>query len=552
MKNVFMRETPIPSPNKGAFDLSFEHKTSFNLGELIPFAWYETVPGDNWRIKVEQLVKFSPLLAPLLHRVDVYAHWFYVPYRLLMIPYSNTYGGWKEFITNDPEGDYNANELPYITLNNTNKAYFLEGTLNDYLGLPTVASGTTVTQDVDINVLPHLAYNVIYDHYYRDENLIDKLCSPYGASAIYLIGGDHNSLDIGAINTLRKRAYEKDYFRGALPTAYSGAASDVELDLDMPGTYLQYVKRTASNALKAGAPTSIDVDATGKLEVGTDDVYLSSSSTAGADHMAVLEIMELRRAFAITRWLEAERRGGIRYDEMMLGVFGVRTDNMEISDPVYIGGQKQPVQISSVMNQSQVLDPTAGVNDGAGGAVVTVDPQALETGRAYSAGSGGYANYYCKEFGLIMGIASVVPRTAYTGSCIDRFWRKADREDFFVPQLQNIGDQAILQSEIGYDATGTDMDSEFGYAPRWGEYKFARSRVSGDFQSTHDYWHMAWIGDTSGAGPDLNQSFIEVNQANDENIRPFANQTAVDDRLYCDFYIDARAIRPMYVHDIPK
>ena len=154
MKNVMFRDTPIPKPQRSTFDLSYEDKTSGNIGEIMPILWYDVIPGDTFAIKSEVLCKFAPLLAPLLHRVDLYMHYFFTPYRLLMQPLGVTQAGWKEFITGDPDTEFTNDELPWVTINNANKAYFLENTLAGYLGLPVIDAGTTVTQDIDINVRP--------------------------------------------------------------------------------------------------------------------------------------------------------------------------------------------------------------------------------------------------------------------------------------------------------------------------------------------------------------------------------------------------------------
>lgn len=556
MKNVMFRDAPIPTPSRGAFDLSHEKKLSTQIGYLTPIFHYDVVPGDKFRMRSEVLVKLSPMLAPVLHRLDVSVHFFYCPYRILWHGYDNSgtiYSSFEDFITGDPEEVCDDLNPPFVTISNANKAYFVESSLADYMGLPVIATGTTVTQDIDINVLPFFAYWKIYDEYYRDENLTDPYCSYIdGLTDIGLLGGDRNAeVDSICAATPILRAYEKDYFKGALPTAYFDKTSyDVELDLDIIGTgdaNIYWVDSTGA-APAVGDPTFSAADYLMKEAGPGNSLRFRSGYDLGAD--ATLELTELRRAQAIYKYLEAEMRGGHRYVEMLLGVWGVVSDNAEMDIPQYLGGGRQAVQISSVLNQSQVLDPTAGVNDGVGGVTVSVDPQALETGRGLAVGSTNVANGYFKEHGVVMAIMSVMPRTAYGGAQIPKFFRKFDREDFFVPQLQHIGDQAILQSEIGYDATGIDADDVFGYAPRWSEYKFAYSSVHGAFLSTLDYWHMAEIGDTSGAGPDLNTLFITALYSEDNCIRIFADQSA-EDHLFCEIYNDVQAIRPMVVHDIP-
>lgn len=544
------RDTPIPKPRTGAFDMSHEHKFTTNIGYLVPFMWYETLPGDRWRGRTELLAKTSPMLAPLLHRLDIYTHFYYVPNRLLMNPFSNSQAGWKAFITGDKDTLYGAEELPYITIDNTTKSYFGEWMLNTYLGLPVIAGSTTVTQTVDINVLPHFAYHLIYDMEYRDENLITRVTSDTQVPGIpvTLIGGDRNS-DISSIcrQVLYTRSMEKDYFRGALPAAYSGSADSVELDLDLYGNFYLSTAIGSTTAVASaaigGAGTKQIVDDIGGTPGNTYFVPHSRDDGSGS---AILVNEDLRRMQAVTRWLEAENRGGTRYNEMLMGVHGVYSDNMETDYPVYLGGGKQPVNIQSIMAQTETLDPAAGTP-------TTVNPQGLETGRGWSSSRGGHSwKLHAKEHGIIMGIFSILPRAGYSGACIDKFWTYADREDFAVPQLQHIGDQAILQKEIGYDATGTDMDNVFGYAPRNAHLKGKRSMVSGDFLSTFDEWHMDQIGDTSGPGPDLNAAFIEARQNNVEFLRPFANQTVSDARWFIESYNDVQAIRQLVVHDIPK
>lgn len=545
-KNVMFSTAPIPKPDRGAFDLSHEKKLSCAIGELVPFTWWECVPGDSFQIRTELLVKFAPLLRPLLHRFDVYTHFFKVPYRLLMNQDGNV-AGWKDFITGDPNSWFATESLPYITIDNADKDHFGAGTLSDYLGLPVIDSGTTVTQDVDINCMPHLAYHLIYDEYYRDENLQTRRTgtSAGAASAIDLVGGDR-SAEINSICplVLLQRNLEKDIFRGALPTAYTGSSSDIELDLDIYGTGTNNIKVTRDNGTSYAAAGDIQAS-------GSTYTLYDATGTATADRLqfqtaqqgleAVLEIQELRRALAITKWLEAERRGGTRYNEMLTGIWGIEPQDAELQYPEYLGGGKQAVQVETVVNHGQVLDSVD----------ATVDPQGYESGRAVAAGSSNTINTYCREHCIIMGILSVLPRTAYGGAQIEKFWRKIDtREEFFVPQLQNIGDQAVLQSEVAYDATGSDMDDVFGYQPPWYEYKFKNSTVHADFLDTYADFHCAQIGDTSGAGPSLNSAFILCNPANAEYTRIFA--TSSGDNLYVELYNDVRAIRPMQVFDVPR
>ena len=547
MKNVMFQKAPIPGQTRGSFDLSHESKITTQIGWLTPFLWYDCVPGDNFEISTELLVKMAPLVYPVMHEINVYTHFFFVPYRILM--YEDPVGGnpsWQQFITGDPESYYAAGAgPPYCTLNDTTKTRFTPVSVAGYFGLPWVSAVGTVTQDVDLNMLPIHGYHAIYNNYYRDENLIDPVCEKSvrdTSGGIPLIGGDRTA-DYADLLPLYpyKRSWEKDYFRGALPTAYTGASSDVEMDLDVTGggvgSEILWADTTDGGAPAGGDPT-ITTGQRYFREAGPgNEITLREVAQSGI--VPTLEAMELRRMLAVTKWLEAERRGGTRYDEMLLGIWGVKSDNAELQEPQYIGGGKQHVTVSAVVNQSAVYDSVDAL----------VDYQGQESGKAMAYGNH-KAKKYCKEHGIIIGILSSLPRTSYGGAQIERFWRKMDREDWFVPQLQNIGDQSILQSEIHYDATGVDMDNVFGYTVPWAEYKFKNSFAGGAFAAEFDFMHMSYIGDSAGAGPDLNRAFIECDYTDDEIDRIFAETGGV--QLYCRMQNNVYASRPILVHDIPK
>lgn len=547
-RNQFIQTTTAPTHSRSAFDLSHEKKLSFKMGSLIPIYWDDIIPGDSFRVKSEVFIRFAPMLAPILHRIDVFVHYFWVPYRLLMPRLGNTYADWEGFITGDPDSIFTNEQLPYITLSNGNKAHFVKGKLHDYLGLPVIDAATTVTQDVDVNCLPHMAYALIYDNFYRDQNLIGRLCGVAGDD-IPLLGGDRSG-DLTQLSVLRDRAWEKDYFTGALPYAFAGSSDDVELAIDIFGTGFESALTTKFEEAGGATPDAGDSKfdgATKALKTAAgDSLYFDGGTQVSLE--ANLEIYELRRAQALVRSLEAEQRGGKRYVEMLLGKFGVISDDFRTAIPQYLGGGKQHVQISEVMNTSQALDPTCGANDGVGGVPVTVDPQANMAGAALSVGRTNTFTKTFKEHGIVMGIMSVIPRTAYQDN-IEKFWRKIDdRFEFFDPYLQGIGDQELVQSEVWWDQTGADKDDTFGYVPRWSEYKFKHSTVHGDFRDDYDYWHC---GRKFTAAPSLNQAFIEVNYDNDEINRIFAVETASVDKLYAQVFNSVRCIRPMRIHDNP-
>jgi len=333
-----------------------------------------------------------------------------------------------------------------------------------------------------------------------------------------------------------------------LPTAYKGLSADVELDLDIIDSqgYVQMFDSVAGGAPSAGA---VNITAGGVLTHGGGNLEFQQNTTTNvlSDLKASLEITELRRAQALLRYYEAANRGGHRYVEQLLGIYGVISDDARLQIPEYLGGGRQTVQISDVMSSVVALDPTAGVNDGAGGVTVPVNPQADFSGKGTSMGkTNGFTKTF-KEHGIVLGIVSVMPRSGYSEG-IPKFFRKADRTDFFIPQLQHIGEQAIDQSEVYYDPTGTDKDDVFGYTPRYAEYKHKNDSIHGEFRTSLDYWHCSRI---FGTAPALNEAFVQGDYQNDEMTRIFAVESGVK-HIYAQIYNDVKALRPMSLYSVPK
>jgi len=545
--NALFQSSPVPRPKRNTIDLSHEKKLTCDMGELRVIYSEDIIPGDSFSVQSEVFIRFGPMLAPVLHRIDAYVHYFFVPYRQIF-KYGgaeDSEGGWEDFITGHPEDPNRTAVPPTVQLNNTTKVYFGNQSLTGDFGLPGMSGAASVTQNIDINVLPFVAYQWIWDNYYRDENLQSPIVGPLGNFEAY--GGDLTTY-AEYILTGRYRNWEKDYFTSALPTAYKGLSSDVELDLDITGIGgIDTEFRTVAGANPAA----------GNLQFGAGDpaledsagVKLSFRSGELLGAQANLEMLELRRAQALLRYYEAANRGGHRYVEHLLGIYGVVSDDHRLQLPQYLGGGKQNIQISEVLNNSQTFDPTAGVNDGAGGVPVTIDPQASMSGKGLSMGKTNRFSQTFKEHGIVLGILSILPRTGYNGG-IPKMFLKQDRFDFFIPQLQHIGEQEIKQVEVYYDPTGTDADDTFGYTPRYAEYKFKSDSVSGLFATSMDYWHCNRMIDSA---PALNEAFIKADPSNDEMSRIFAaEQIAGVDNIFVQVYNSVRAKRPMSLYSVPK
>lgn len=492
MKNIF-NSISLKKPKRNAFDLTHDVKLSMKFGELVPVMVEEALPGDTFNISAETLVRFAPLVSPVMHRFNVFIHYFFVPNRLL-------WANWPEWIAGD-----DTLVPPKITI----AGFPANGTrLTDYMGIPPI----TGSMSVDVNAMPFAAYQKIYDEYYRDQNLIDEVFTP-------LVDGS-NMANFAALTQMRKRAWQHDYFTAALPFAQRGPAVDiplgnVELDPDW-----------ASNGSQPQFKTPTGVSETGDLQNSgaTDRIQVTPNTNQNAydpDGSLTVQpttITDLRRAFKLQEWLELSARAGKRSKEVIMAFFGVNSPDARLQRPEYITGVKSPVVISEVLNTTgETL------------------PQGNMAGHGVSVAQGKFGKYYCQEHGYIIGIMSVMPLTAYQQGVPRHYLKTTDRYEYFWPQFAHIGEQEVKIAEI-YAQTSDNLDT-FGYVPRYAEYRFAPSRVAGDFRTTLNFWHLGRIFENK---PELNQEFVECTP----DTRIFAVE-GDDDYLYCHVLNKVQAIRPI-------
>lgn len=508
-KNLF-NSVKMTKPQKNVFDLTHDVKLSANMGELTPILTMECVPGDKFDLSCESMIRFAPMIAPVMHRMDVTMHYFFVPNRIL-------WSNWESFITNASSGIV----PPYLTMFgawNTNSLLVAAKSLKtaDYLGIPPIA--TTGAIDTQVSALPFAAYQAIYNEYYRDQNLV--------APVDYkLVDGD-NGEDyprIAELTKLRKRAWEHDYFTASLPFAQKGPAVDIPLG-SVSGEAAVYSNNASAGTTLDGTPYDIPVDNnTSSLPIGANALF------ASADSMEVqpTTINELRRAFRLQEWLEKNARGGTRYIENILAHFGVKSSDARLQRPEYITGVKSPVVVSEVLQSGQ-SDTT---------------PQGNMAGHGISVASGRTGSYYCEEHGYIIGVMSIMPKTAYQQG-IPRTFLKNDPLDYFWPSFAHIGEQEVQLQEL-YAYTSNKNDT-FGYVPRYAEYKYMPSRVAGDFRNTLDYWHLGRIFDSE---PALNEEFIQCTP--EATSRIFAVEDPEAQKLYCHVLNKIKAVRPMPKYGTP-
>lgn len=514
------------------FDLSHDRKFSAKMGRLVPILCEDMIPGDTFHLNTNVMLRFAPMIAPVMHRVNVYCHFFFVPNRLL-------WDNWEDFITGGREGDFEAIP-PTITFNNGDA---LKGTLYDYLGFPTEDSwvGTpSGTKNITASAFPFSAYQFIYNEYYRDQNFEDE-------NDYKLIDGN-NGVIKSSLKEMRFRAWQHDYFTSALPWTQRGPEATVPLGTSAPLHFVDGTEDSSSLQTYAydrnGNPMTLAGNADFKVEAGTGDIYLDNDvekqgarldvtnyTYADLSTATASSITELRRAFKLQEWLEKSARGGSRYTENIETFFGVRSQDARLQRPEYIGGYSSPVKISEVLN-------TTGT---------TELPQGNMAGHGISIGGSSRNSYYAREHGWIIGIMSVLPMTAYQGS-LPRKFNRENRFDYYWPQFAHIGEQAIQNQEMNF-SWSNDNKETWGYVPRYSEYKFINSSVHGDFRDTLDFWHLG--RKFQGFRPPLNSAFVQCGDIDIQVDRIFAVQDGTD-YLWCHVFHNLKAKRPMPYFGNPK
>ena len=502
-KNIF-NSIQLKKPNKNFFDLTHDVKLSTNMGQLTPILTLEVVPGDSIEIGCESIIRFAPMTAPVMHRMDVTMHYFFVPNRIL-------WENWEKFITNNgPNGTGPDLVAPFISTEQFKPFYSGQAYAKfaDYMGIPPI---TNTGSAVDISALPFAAYQCIYNEYYRDQNLISPID--------YKLTDGDNTANIGDLCVMRNRAWEHDYFTASLPFAQKGAAVDIPLGAVNGDANIYTNVGNTTLTGSSGSPVMI-----GDSNPGLTDLW------AQTDGLTVepTTINDLRRAYRLQEWLEKNARGGTRYIESILSHFGVKSSDARLQRPEYITGVKTPVVVSEVLNTS-----------GTEGEL----PQGNMAGHGIAVSSGKSGRYYAEEHGYIIGIMSVMPKTAYQQG-IPRTFTKLDPLDYFWPSFANIGEQEVKLKEL-YAYT-PDNDDTFGYVPRYAEYKYMPSRVAGDFRTSLDYWHLGRIFATA---PTLSQEFVEC--VPDDTERIFAVTDPEAQKLYCHVLNKIKAVRPMPKYGTP-
>lgn len=525
MGNRLFDSVRMTRPRLNKFDLSHERKLSMNMGDLIPIMVQEIVPGDKFRVNSEVFMRVAPMLAPIMHRVNVTTHYFFVPNRLI-------WNEFEDFITGGRLGT-TLPAVPTIVVDTDAEALdFADGKLSDYLGVPNLALGGIVSA-IGFSALPFRAYQLIWDQYYRDQNLQASL-------DVSLTSGIVSDGERVKLATMRKRAWEKDYFTSALPFSQRGA--DVSLPIIGDTTDITYkdisLIKKASDGSGVGNNKFVG---TGNLD--GDDMWAGDPTPAAGEAARIenidsfsfdatsVTINVLRRAVKLQEWLEKNARGGARYVEQILSHFGVVSSDARLQRCEYLGGGKNALQISEVLSTFQADDGDI--------------PQGNMAGRGISYGkTNGFSKRF-EEHGFVIGVMSVLPVTGYQQG-FHRMFHRGEKFDYYWPEFAHLGEQEIKNREIYVDPAAVgNWNDTWGYQSRYAEYKYMCSSVHGEFRQSLSYWHMGRI---FANFPPLDVDFVTSNPTH----RIFPVTDPEVHKLYVSIFNRVDALRPMPYFGTPS
>lgn len=538
--------------SRSTFDRSASVKTSFNVGDIVPFFLEEVLPGDTFNVHSSKVVRMQTLLTPMMDNVYLDTYYFFVPNRLV-------WNHWREFNGENTESAWipqTEYSIPQIT---APTGGWSVGTLADYFGLPTGVEG------ISVSALPFRAYALIMNEWFRDQNLQDPLVVPVDDATVQGVNTGTFVSDVAKGGKPFIAAKYHDYFTSCLPSPQKGP--DVTLSVAKQGDFpvvsrssdvdvslfgdsweaphfrsISYDSSSGSNSYMS-VPGVLGVSPSNapRLAIGGTP---SSDNTVGVfsnlyavnpGNAIVATINQLRMAFQIQKLYERDARGGTRYIEILKSHFGVTSPDARLQRPEYLGGNRVPISVNQVIQQS-----------GTGAGADT--PQGTVVGMSQTTDSHADFIKSFTEHGYIIGV--MVARYDHTyQQGIERLWSRKTRFDFYWPVFANIGEQAVKNKEIFAQGTVED-DQVFGYQEAWSDYRYKPNRVTGEMRSAYsqslDVWHLA---DDYDNLPALSDSWIREDKNTVDRV--LAVKSTVSNQLFADIYIKNRATRPMPMYSIP-
>lgn len=570
-KNNRFSQIPNSPIQRSVFDRSHDYKTTMDAGYLIPFFVDEVLPGDTFKLRVNSFVRMNTLVAPFMDNVFMDTFFFFVPTRLV-------WDNWQRFCGEQKNPgdstDFLIPNLGHSSGSNSIITKFTPGSIFDYMGLPTSTNSPDSTVPFYVNALPFRAYNLIYNEWFRDENLIDSLPVPTG-----------DGPDDVNIYKLLKRAKRHDYFTSALPWPQKGPSVDVGLTGNAPvvgfgaqsdwelqtpsGKFASWKLSTPNTGANSGIkytplqgnengqpllalPSASTGNFLGFGDQNQENVYHKLTSLSGSGDVTItnlnlcpsgdnsvyadlsgvsaITINDLRQAFQIQKFYEKWARGGSRYTETLRVMFNVISPDARLQRPEYLGGTHSRVNVV----------PTAQTSS-----TDSVSPQSNLSAFGVLGDSAHGFNKSFVEHGYVIGLCCLRADITYQQG-LNRMWSRRQLFDFYWPTLAHLGEQVVYNREIYAQGTADD-NGVFGYQERYAEYRYKPSMITGKLRSTDpqslDVWHLAQKFDSL---PKLNQDFIEENP-------PINRVIAVQNepQFFADFWFDLKTSRPMPVYSVP-
>ena len=549
--------------SRSTFDRSSSVKTSFNVGQVVPFYLDEVLPGDTFSVQTSKVVRLQTLLTPIMDNIYLDTYYFFVPNRL-------TWQHWRELNGENTQSAWVPSveyEVPQIT---APVGGWNVGTIADYFAIPTGVSGLSV------NAMPFRAYALIMNEWFRDQNLQDPLNIPLDDATVVGVNTGNYITDVAKGGKPFVAAKYHDYFTSCLPSPQKGPDVTISLgDGTFPvtgngkslGLYAgddRHASYYCPTIFQNSSGSAMDIDLrTGKFNTtlpgltgGNGTGYAPDGSAVGVptlqqleakgydasasgliatlDNLSVVTINQLRTAFAIQRMYEKDARGGTRYIEILKAHFGVTSPDARLQRPEYLGGNRIPITINQVIQQSATAEGST--------------PQGNTAAMSLTTDSHDDFTKSFTEHGYVIGL--MVARYDHTyQQGLDRLWSRKDRFDFYWPVFANLGEQAVKNKEIF--AQGTSVDDEvFGYQEAWADYRYKPNRVTGEMRSSYaqslDVWHLADDYDTL---PHLSASWIVEDPGTVDRV--LAVTSTVSNQLIADIYVSNRTTRPMPMYSIP-
>lgn len=533
---------------RSKFERNSSVKTSFNVGDIVPFYIDEVLPGDTFQIRTSKVVRLQTLITPIMDNLYLDTYYFFVPNRLV-------WSHWREFNGENTQSAWIPSveyEVPQIT---APTGGWSVGTIADYMGVPTGVDGLSV------NALPFRAYALVMNEWFRDQNLTDPLNIPVDDSTVAGVNTGNYVTDVAKGGLPFKAAKYHDYFTSCLPSPQKGpdvaipvaeagnlpvyATGQLVPDLPAIGGYgltgfvspdgsrqrdKYYLNGIGNAAYFQNGASTIPPSVTSS----TSQIFVPANLWAlQSGNAQAATINQLRLAFQLQKLYEKDARGGTRYIEILKTHFGVTSPDARLQRPEYLGGDRLPIHINQVIQQSS-----------------TNSTSPLGNTAAYSLTSDSHGDFIKSfvEHGFVIGV--MVARYDHTyQQGLERFWSRKTRFDYYWPVFANIGEQAVKNKEIFAQGTAQD-DEVFGYQEAWADYRYKPSRVSGEMRSSAaqslDAWHLA---DDYESLPYLSDSWIREDKSNVD--RCLAVSSKVSNQIIADLYVQNTTTRPMPLYSIP-